>query len=72
MAVMDHNISLPRVGFISVLSDHLKAMKMKIAQHFYYRRTVRELESLSDHELEDIGLHRGIIRSSVRKLVYKN
>lgn len=38
----------------------------KIREFMRYRTSVRELEALSDRELNDIGLHRGNIEQAAR------
>jgi uncharacterized protein YjiS (DUF1127 family) len=48
----------------------LKTVSEKFSAWRRYRETIRELAQLSDHELHDIGVHRGeieyIARSSCR------
>ena len=45
---------------------------MTIQHYFIARKTVLELEKLSDRELADVGLHRGNIREAVKGFVHKN
>ncbi len=45
----------------------IKSLTTKLAAWRRYRDAVRELSQLSDHELGDIGLHRGEIESVARK-----
>ena len=45
----------------------IKSLTLKLAAWRRYRDAVRELSQLSDHELGDIGLHRGEIESVARK-----
>lgn len=35
----------------------------RFEQNYIYRKTVNDLSKLSDRELKDIGIHRGMIRS---------
>ena len=45
-------------GFAAFLDD----LKLRIARHRVYRRTVSELSALSNRELADLGLNRSMIR----------
>lgn len=40
------------------------------AQYKTYRSTLAELETLGDHELADLGIHRSMIRSIAYKAAY--
>ena len=42
----------------------------RIARYRAYRKTLAELEALSEHELEDLGLTRGTIRDVAYRSVY--
>ena len=44
----------------------LKTVSEKLSAWRRYRETIRELAQLSDHELHDIGLHRGEIEHIAR------
>ena len=39
----------------------IRTLKTRIKRHREYHRTIRELSRLTDRELDDIGLHRGMI-----------
>ncbi len=71
MAVLD-NVSLPRVNLFNFLGAYKKALDKKWKQYKIYRRTVKELEFLSDRELNDIGLNRYDIRSVTRATCFKS
>ncbi len=43
-------------------------LKRRLEEERRYRQTVRELASLDDRELDDIGLSRGRIREVARRL----
>lgn len=43
-----------------------------IKNYTYVNRTIRELNQLSDHELADLGLSRGMIRSVAMESIYDN
>ena len=40
------------------------------AKHRIFRRTLRELDALTDRELNDLGLSRSMIRSAAHEAVY--
>lgn len=40
-------------------------------QHFVYRQTVRELQGLSDRQLDDLGINRATIEDTARKAAYR-
>ncbi len=48
-------------GLFDRIVNAFHAFTAKNAQHRSYRKTVLELESLSSHELNDLGLTRGDI-----------
>lgn len=49
---------------------YLKALAARVARYRAYRRTLAELEALSAHELEDLGLAHGTIREVAYRSVY--
>lgn len=42
----------------------------KVRAYLKYRESVRELSALSDRQLSDIGVARGQIESTARRLAY--
>ena len=48
---------------------HLQEIMKKQKQ---YKKTIRELENLSERELNDLGLSRAGIRQAAYEVVYKN
>lgn len=56
---------------LSVFSDYIKSLKTRYTKYQAYRATVNELSSLSDKELQDIGMNRGMIHS-VAMEIYTN
>lgn len=47
-------------------------VKTRYSQYKVYKSTYRELASLSDRELQDIGMHRSMIRSIAMEAYYDN
>ncbi len=60
------------VGIADRLAARIADWKEQMAQRAQYRETVRELNALSDRELNDLGLGRGSIRFVARMAVYGN
>lgn len=60
----------PALGLGQTLGAWMRALADEIAVHRNYLRTKRELESLSDRELADIGLSRHMIDSVSRESSY--
>ena len=58
---LDFQISNPFKGFLE-----------RYRQYRKYNETLEELSSLSDKELNDIGLHRGMIRSVAMEVYLDN
>lgn len=52
--------------------DFFKNINKKLEQRYHYKKTLKELESLSDRELKDIGLNRNAIRSIAMEVYYDN
>lgn len=48
----------------------IKKIHLSIERYGQYKKTLRELESLSDKELNDIGLNRGMIKSIAMEIYY--
>ena len=56
---------------LTVFSDYIKSLKARYRRYQNYRDTVKELSALSDKELQDIGMNRGMIHS-VAMEIYTN
>lgn len=54
---------------LSVFSDYFKSLKARYTRYQSYRATVNELSALSDKELQDIGMNRGMIHSVAMEAV---
>lgn len=52
------------------LSAYVAALKLAVAQYGEYRATCREMQNLSNRELDDIGIRRIDIASIARAHVY--
>jgi uncharacterized protein YjiS (DUF1127 family) len=64
-------LAVDKIGLQSFLA-WIKSLKEKRARYKAYKTTVKELERLTDHELRDIGIHRGNIRSIAMEVYYDN
>ncbi len=68
------NISLPHGNVPPALplriSYAISSFKKARAQRRMYRKTINELSSLSDRELNDLGLCRSMIQDVARNAVY--
>jgi len=47
-------------------------IKTDVAKYVLYRKTISELNRLSNHDLSDIGLSRSGIKATAKEAVYKN
>ena len=57
---------------INGLADLVREARRKAAQRAQYKNTVKELSKLSDYELRDIGISRGMIHSIAMEAHYNN
>lgn len=60
------------VSIADRLAARIAVWKEQLDQRTQYRATVRELNDLSDRELNDLGLGRSSIRFVARMAVYGN
>lgn len=70
MTTLSLDVSSGFYKFVSVIENTVKSVfkaietaNTKRAQHFIIRNTIRELQTLTDNELRDIGISRGDIYS---------
>ncbi|WP_371169154.1 DUF1127 domain-containing protein [Aliiroseovarius sp. 2305UL8-7] len=63
-------ILLAPVSIADRLAARITEWKEQLETRSLYRKTVRELNQLSDRELADLGLGRGSIRHTARMAVY--
>ncbi|MEM9971882.1 MAG: DUF1127 domain-containing protein [Pseudomonadota bacterium] len=68
MSAMD--IFARNVGSKGRVSGILHGISTRFAQYRTYRKTLDELESLSNREMADLGIHRSQLRSIAYKAAY--
>lgn len=68
MTTMNTTASVP---FGARVVEYFNGLRARRAQYTVYRTTLRELESLSERELEDLGIHRGSIRAIAYQAAYE-
>ena len=56
-----------RAGLMARLANFQETWTERRARHAVYRRTRAELETLTDRDLSDLGIH----RSDVRRIAYQ-
>ena len=66
MSVIAQNTGLRGLRVVGFVRDVMRTA----AQYRLYRKTLLELQSLSDHELSDLGLNRSALRSVAYGSVY--
>jgi uncharacterized protein YjiS (DUF1127 family) len=70
---MSHTVTHNKnTGFFSVFNDFIEEMKRKREIRRKINQTIRELHSLSDRELSDLGLNRSMIRQVAMEPYYDN
>lgn len=57
---------------LSFVTDFFKNIANYIERRREYKRTFNELHALTDRELNDIGINRGMIRSIVEEMYNPN
>lgn len=62
MADLTQNTSIARAGLVQRLGHMIAAWKQSYAEYRVYRKTLSELQALTDRELADLGLSRSEIR----------
>jgi uncharacterized protein YjiS (DUF1127 family) len=67
--IMAQAISLTARGG-AVADGPVARVRKALTDYRLYRATVRELSSLTDRDLSDLGLHRSMIRDVARESVY--
>lgn len=67
---MEKTLYAPALGTHSGLHGVFGSLRARIEQYKTYRSTIRELSSLSDRSLADLGLSRGMIEDLARESAY--
>ena len=57
---------------LSSIVDIFNELKDRIERYRRYRETLNDLAGLTDKELNDIGINRGMIRSIAMEIYYDN
>lgn len=52
------------------IAEKFKAVSARLDSYRVYRETLTELNSLSDRELQDIGIHYSMIKAIARETAY--
>jgi len=63
MAVLDIRSHAGTTGFAGRIATTFSRIAEAMARRSLYRQTVRELGSLTDRDLADLGIHRSMIQS---------
>lgn len=63
MAAIDHIQTGVGTAFVERLSTAVQRYRENRARRAMYRQTIRELGNLTDRDLDDLGIHRSMIRS---------
>ncbi len=67
---MEKAIFTPAVATDNGFTGAFDGLRTRYGQYMTYRRTVRELSSLSDRALSDLGLSRSMIKGLAREAAY--
>jgi len=67
---MTHAITHDKTTHTGEMGGWIARVRKSIAEFRLYRRTMEELESLSDRELSDLGLSRASLRDVALQAVY--
>ena len=71
MASIDTSSAIGRPSFLQFAASLLAGNPEEVKRRRTYRATVRELEALSDRELDDLGIGRSEIRDIARDAAYR-
>lgn len=70
MAAIDHINSGAGSAFIDRLVAALQRFQENRARNAVYRQTLRELSDLTNRDLDDLGIHRSMIKSIATEAAY--
>lgn len=62
--------TLNRAAGLASTASPFEALRTRYRQYQTYRQTIRELSSLSDRGLADLGLNRSMIKALAREAAY--
>lgn len=65
----DFSVATPALQ--APFAERITALREAIAQRTTYRKTVRELQELSNRDLADLGIHRSAIKSIAYEAAYQ-
>lgn len=57
-------------GLFAFIAETLKAQTARFTQYRTYSKTLSELQALSPRELDDLGLHRSMLREVAYEAAY--
>ncbi len=67
---MTHAITHDTTTHTGGIGGWIARIRKSMADYRIYRQTMEELQSLSDRELNDLGLSRTVLRDVARQAVY--
>ena len=67
---MFNEVASVRSGIDGRIGGFINGVSVRFAQYRTYRRTLDELEALSDRELADLGVSRHLIRAVAYRAAY--
>lgn len=68
---MTHTITNGTVATAGENGSWIERIRKSIFDYRLYRKTLEELDSLSDRELNDLGLSRIVLKDVARQAVYE-
>ena len=68
---MTHAITHGTVATAGENGSWIERIRKSISDYRLYRKTLEELDSLSDRELNDLGLSRIVLKDVARQAVYE-
>ena len=67
-AATDFNVHAPSFG--AAFTARWTALREQMAKRAVYRKTISELQSLTDRELADLGIHRSAIKGIAHEAAF--
>lgn len=72
MAYVNNSTRVEGLGGFEGFSGLVKSVKLAIERRAVFHRTLRELNSLTDRDLADLGISRSQIRALAQEAAYGN